>query len=293
MIPASHIKKTIDFNARFRGLLEVLKLVAVSQYHQLEKRLKTFELLKDVVGQFFQSIDLTGVDHPFLNPGDRPMGVVAVTSDAGLLGGMNMQVVSKAVELVRANNGQLIIVGERGQSLVQDWGMSYTSFPGIVDATRFQQSCHMRDLLTQNVMAGKLGAVKIVYPRAVSLVINRVETETFIPFSQLPDAKTSGPAPESPEAGAGIALSKEVIFESTPRELVENLVYVLMGQRLFEIFGMARLAEQAARFTHLEESGQKILELNRKLQLQYFRRRHEMIDAQMRELFASRSTYAK
>ncbi len=65
-----------------------------------------------------------------------------------------------------------------------------------------------------------------------------------------------------------------------------------MGQRLYEIFGMARVCEQAARYMHLEESCNKIADLNKKLLLQYFRRRHEVIDANMRELFSARSLYA-
>ncbi|HTL70817.1 MAG TPA: hypothetical protein VL404_05960, partial [Candidatus Eisenbacteria bacterium] len=103
MLPAIHIKKTIDFNKGFRALLEVLKLVAVSEYHNLEKKLQSFDRLQTLLTEFFGSVDLSAVRHPFLDAGGRP-GVVAVTSDAGLLGGLNMQVVSKAVDLVRESN---------------------------------------------------------------------------------------------------------------------------------------------------------------------------------------------
>ena len=105
MIPASHIKKTIDFNTRFRNLLEVLKLVAVQQYYALEAHLKTFGRLEEVLEQFFDSIDVSGVNHPFLQASGKPAGVIAVTSDAGLLGGMNLQVM-----LVVAGNLYLLVV---------------------------------------------------------------------------------------------------------------------------------------------------------------------------------------
>src|SRR3989338_6035323 len=111
MLPAIHIKRTIDFNKGFRALLEVLKLVAVSEYHNLEKKLQTFERLQSVLGVFFRCIDTTQIDHPFLNPGNRPTAVLAITSDAGLLGGINMQVISKAINLVRECGGHLIIMG--------------------------------------------------------------------------------------------------------------------------------------------------------------------------------------
>ena len=111
MLPAIHIKKTIDFNKDFKALLEVLKLVAVSEYHRLEKSLKTFEPLKEVVKEFFNSIDLEQINHPFLNKNDKPVCILAVTSDTGLLGGINNQVITKAVDLLYEHKGRLVVVG--------------------------------------------------------------------------------------------------------------------------------------------------------------------------------------
>ena len=287
MLPAIHIKRTIDFNKGFKALLEVLKLVAVSEYHNLERKLQTFERLQSVLGEFFCCIDTSKINHPFLNPGKHPMAVLAVTSDAGLLGGINMQVVTKAVNLVRENDGRLIIVGDRGVIYAQDSGLSFTHFPGIIDSHRYAQACEIRDFLTQKVMSGEFGGIKVVYPRAHSFVVHRVEVETFIPFS----------LPESTEAAAEAAnkseSDKEIIFESTPNEVIEYLAYIIFGQRLYEIFGFSRVCEQAARYLHLEESCNKIGEMNKKLLLQYFRRRHEIIDSNMRELFSARSIYVK
>jgi ATP synthase F1 gamma subunit len=280
MLPAIHIKKTIDFNKNFSSLLEVLKLVAVSEYYRLEKSLKTFEPLKEVVNDFFNSIDLTNVNHPFLNPGDKPICVLAVTSDAGLLGGINNQVISKAVDLLRAEEGRLVVIGDRGVGYAQGFGASCISYPGILDHRRFAQSQDIRDFVIRKVISGEYGGLKVVYPRAHSFVVHRVEVETLLPFSLSDDT----------QADKGKAAVREVIFESSPPEVVEYLVHIVIGQRLFEIFGMSRVCEQAARYLHLEESCNKIGEMNKKLYLQYFRRRHEVIDANMRELFAARVT---
>lgn len=284
MMPAAHIKKVIDFNARFRSLLEVLKLIAVSQYHTLEKKLTTFEELTQIINEFFASIDIHELDHPFLKPGNRPMGIVAMTSDAGLLGGLNMQVMSRAIDLVKANGGKLIVVGEKGQGYAQDANLGFAFFPGVSDADRYTQAFELRDYLTQKVMAGELGAVTVVYPRPLSVVMIRVEMEKLLPLDM----------PEKKETNAASLQSKAVILESRPEDIIEYLLYILMGERLYEIFGLSRLAEQAARFTHLEESCNKILDMNKKLLLQYFKRRHEIIDQNMREIFcASKTIYAK
>ena len=291
MLPAIHLKKVIDFNKNFRSLLEVLKLMAVSEYHNMEKKLVTFDRLNELLAEFFQSVDLSRIQHPLIDPGNRPLGVVAVTSDTGLLGGINNQVVSRALDFVLRSGGKLIVIGERGGLYAQAAGVSFTQYPGIVDAKRYLQACEIRDYLMDGVTRGEFGGIKVVYPKAHSFVIHRVEVVTMVPFV-LPEALQG-----TPNAPAGTAASSKsqmpgTIFETTPADLVEYLVFLVMGRQLYEIFGQARLCEQAARYLHLEESCNKIGEMNKKLLLQYFRRRHEVIDANMRELFSARSIYA-
>ncbi len=286
MLPAVHIKRTIDFNKSFRSLLEVLKLVAVSEYHNLEERFKTFERLETMLGEFFHSVDLTRVRHPFLTP-DGQACIVAVTSDAGLLGGLNMQVVSKAADLVRRTNGRFLVIGERGLPYVLETGLSYVSYPGIVDHKRYSQSLEIRDYLLEKVIKKEYGPIIIVYPRAHSFVMHRVEVAEIIPFTSKKDQEKQSADPKIEN------FSSETILESAPADMVEYLVGIVVAQRLFDIFGYARICEQAARYLHLDESCNKISDMNKKLYLQYFRRRHEIIDANMRDLFASRSLYAQ
>jgi ATP synthase F1 gamma subunit len=284
MLPAVHIKRNIDFNKSFRSLLEVLKLVAVSEYHNLEHRFRTFDRLNTMLGEFFDSVDLSVVQHPFLNPKGQPC-VVAVTSDAGLLGGMNNQVISKAIDMMHQMNGKLLVIGERGLPYVQEAGLPFVSYPGIVDANRYNQALEIRNYLLEKVLKDELGPVHVVYPRAHSIVTHRTEVVTLIPFNQLSKATSSAqPMKRKPSAGT--------LLESSAADVCEYLVSLIVAQRLFEIFGYARICEQAARYLHLEESCNKIQEMNKKLYLQYFRRRHEIIDANMRDLFASRALYA-
>ena len=284
MLPAIHLKKDIDFNKSFRSLLEVLKLVAVSEYHNLENRFRTFDRLNTMLGEFFDAVDLSVVQHPFLTPKGQPC-VVAVTSDAGLLGGMNNQVISKAIDLVRQLDGKLLVIGERGLPYVQEAGIPFVSYPGVVDANRYSQALEIRDYLLGKVLKDELGPIHVIYPRAHSFTTHRTEKATLIPFS--PVVKES--APNQPMKRK---LSTGTILESSPADVSEYLVSLVVAQRLFEIFGYARICEQAARYLHLDESCNKIQEMNKKLYLQYFRRRHEIIDANMRDLFASRALYA-
>ena len=207
------------------------------------------------------------------------MGVVAITSTQGLLGGLNLRIVNTAIGLMRSGRDELIIAGERGHVFARGQRVPFTTFPGIIDEQKDAQAEALRNYLFKKAVNGTYGSLKVVYPSATTLASQRVEIATFLPFSP---EKTNQPS---------LDLSQTIV-ETSPAKMLEYLVFLLMGHRLKEIFSLSRLAELGARYMHLEDSGQKIQELNQKLRIRYFRMRHEAIDQSMRELFAARSLYA-
>ena len=282
MLALTNIKKDIEFNKNFRSLLEVLKSIAISQFYLLEKSLKTFEKFDDYMQFFFESLDLNAVQHRFLREDSGPLGVVAITSDQGLLGGLNMRVVSTAVGLMKSNQDELVVVGDRGQTYARDFQSNFTAFPGIRDDQKEAQATALRDHLFAKAAQGRWGSVQVVYPKALSLINQRVEIATLLPFTR-----------KTREAPATEKHPQDLIFESSVESILEYLIFLSMNQKLNEIFAYSRLAELGARYMHLEESTQKIQELNQKLKLRYFRLRHESIDQSLRELFSARVLYVE
>ena len=279
MKPLSMLKKDIEFNKGLASLVETLKTIAVSQYKALEQKIKTFRELITTIESFFEYIDISHLSHPFLNPKGKGQMVVAVTSDAGLIGGVNMQIVFSAINELKKMPGRLVVIGERGRTYASEAGVQFTAFGGIIEEERHSQAVQLRDYLISKVIDGSFGPLKIIYPRPVSFTVQRVETVPLLPYA--------------PSVKKNVQRVKfhDVIMESRPQDIVTYLINVWMGQVLYEIFGFSRLAEFAARFVHLEESVQKIKDLDRKLRLQYFRARHELVDRNMRELFAARQLF--
>ncbi|MBN1913182.1 MAG: F0F1 ATP synthase subunit gamma [Candidatus Omnitrophica bacterium] len=273
------LKKDLEFNRGLASLLEALKNISVAQFRLLEQKIKIFEQFMNIVESFFDIADFSKVAHPFLVEQKKPQAVIAVTSDSGLLGGLNMQVVALALKELERIPGKLIVIGERGKIYAQETGTPFVAFPGINDEERHSQAMQMRDYVLDLVLGGAFGYLKVVFPRPVSFTVQRVEIFPFLPFT-IPYKE-----------GIRKNMISELILESHPADLVEYLVYLWIGQKLFEIFGLSRLAELAARFVHLEESSQKLKDLDAKTHLEYFRVRHELIDRNMRELFASRLMY--
>ncbi|MFH1578384.1 MAG: FoF1 ATP synthase subunit gamma [Candidatus Omnitrophota bacterium] len=277
----SKIKADLDFNQNLAELVEVLKQIAISQYHTMEKKIKLYDKIFVVLESLFDMVPAqgAGMNHPLVNLSNRAPGVIAVTSDTGLLGALNMQVMTAALHDVEENNARLIIVGEKGKVYAQENNVPFTSFEGIKDEQRFAQAIQLRNYIVDQEFSGQIGALKIFYPYASSLMSQHIQKLQLLPFAK--------PKKEKPQG------SFEVIMESSLGDAVGYMVYLFLGQKLYEIFGLSRLAEIAARFIHLEDSGHKLEQLEKELRLQYFRQRHELVDRSMRELFAARSVFIK
>ena len=278
----SVVKKDLEFNRGLSSLIEVLKNIAVAQYRILEQKIKAFEKFMLTIESFFEFIDFSQANHPFLVNQAKPQAVVAITSDSGLLGGLNMQVINQALIELEKTPGKLFVIGERGKTYLRDININFTSFSGIKDEARYAQAVQLRDFLIARLSEGAFGQLKVVYPKPVSFTVQIVETMTMLPFS----------LPKQQDSSASSAALSEIILESHLGDIIEYLVYIWIGQKFYEVFGLSRLAEFAARFVHLEGSHQRLKDMDAKVRLEYFRVRHELIDRNMRELFAARLLYA-
>lgn len=276
------IKKDLEFNNNLSSLIEVLKNIAVSQFRALEQKIITYKNFFEVIEIFFEFMDIPSIRHSFLNPENKSQMIIAVTSDTGLLGGLNMQIIATAVRELEGIPGKFIVIGERGKIYARESGIPFVAFGGIKDAERYSQAMQLRDYAINKIIENSIGYLKIVYPIPVSFTVQRVETICLLPYA--PVCLQQAKLKETP---------LDVIFESDINDIVEYLIYLWIGQKIYEVFGLSRLAEFAARFVHLEASLQKLKGVDGKLRLQYFRFRHELIDRNMRELFSARLLYAR
>jgi F0F1-type ATP synthase gamma subunit len=182
---------------------------------------------------------------------------------------------------MKDSHNQLIIVGQQGQNFVHGLNLFFKGFLVGEDEERYLRALQLRDYILGEVLNGRMGPVKVLYPYAQS-----IQVQNIMEIDLLPCTKWSGK-----DGVAWDESGEDILLESYPKDLVEYLVYLSMGQKFFEILQFARLAEFAARTVHLEDSSEKIKAIDSKLKLKYFRARHEIIDQQMRELFSARSLY--
>lgn len=288
----NEIRKEMQFNIELQVLIETLKNIAGAQYQMMEKEKRArFERFLHAFTDFFRILHLTESDHPLVRARNDVLGLMAVTSDAGFMGGLNAGIVRammEKAEALPAEKVSLIVIGEKGAALVADQGRPFKFFAGITNETRYEQAVAVRDYLVGEVAENRIGRVVAVYPRALSFTRQSIETISLLPCADLLDQ-----AQEVERGTGGVAGARGVVVESEFTEMVASLASTWLSSKLYEVFEDSKLAEFAARAMHLEGSVQKLQDLNKKLKYQFFRAAHENVDKGMRESYSAKKVRGK
>jgi ATP synthase F1 gamma subunit len=269
------LKEELNLNGDLTDLMDVLKGIAISEFWALSKKMGRFTNFMRSFEGFFQMMDFSESQHPFTQE-HGSLGIIMVTSNEGFMGGLNARVINEALSYEGADEAELMIVGERGAVYLESLGRKFVDFPGVATGEYYEAALRLRDYIVEKGREGKFGKLILFYPKPLSFMVQRVEELTILPCVKLFEQKPS-------ETKKGVA----PIIESSVDDIIEHLVETWVVQKLFEVFEDSKLAEFSARTVHLEESYQMLLEQGKGIRYQYFRGRHEMVDAGMRDIYSA------
>jgi ATP synthase F1 gamma subunit len=285
MRPISELKQDFEVSRSLRDIIDVLKTAAMIQFRSFQLREKLNEDFIKEVESCFGILAAKKVRHPYLfDRKSMPSIIVVLTSDEGFLGEMNTLLVNMSIDRRRSKNDEMVIFGERGARYLEDAGMSFVFFPGITDEVKYDEAEKIRDYLLREYKK-KFGRVIIVYPKFVSLTVQRITVWQILPFQEPIDAEGQDPLRQ--------LLIKEASIEPSQDRVVEGIVELWAGFKIMEMLCSAKQSEFAARIMHLEGSTQELNVLKQKLSFEYFRQVHSLRDKVIREISASKIMLGK
>jgi len=292
----NELRKDLRFNGELMSLVETLKNVAGSQYHLLEKQKARFEAFMDAFAGFFRVVDLVAVRNPLVQVESLDVGVLIVTSDSGFMGGLNNSIIRAGLEAVGAvprARRRLIVIGDKGAGAIADQGYEFKHFPGVSQETIYEQAMEVTEYVMAEVLARRIGVLKLAYAKAVSFTMQTVATINLLPCAELFDRDADSEIAAHLGYRRFLADARRVIVESAYDDMVEYLASQWVTAKLYEVFEDSKLAEFSARATHLEGSLQKVEKEYAKIKHKCSKAAHELVDKGMRESFAAKSTKLK
>ncbi len=214
--------------------------------------------------------------HPFLVEREeiKKVGVIVITSDKGLCGGLNTNALKKALGLMKEQEAdvEVFTIGRRAGSFMRRIGAPINGVvENVPDTPELSDIIGLISLAIEQYVNGGLDEVHLVYSEFVNTMTQTPTTTRLMPC----------PLPEKTDTGYWDYLyepeAKEVL-EGVLRRYVESLVY----QALLE----NKACEQSARMVAMKAATDNAKDIVKDLSITYNKARQAAITQELAEICA-------
>jgi F-type H+-transporting ATPase subunit gamma len=214
--------------------------------------------------------------------------LIVVTSNRGLCGAFNANVIKRANwaaehaygELMQTGNVHVITVGKKATQFFSKRKVNLvSSHDDIFNAISFEAVIPVAEAAMQLFAEGKVDKVEFFYNQFKTAATQLVQQEQFLPV--LP------PDPATTEKKEGAQKnSVDYIFEPSKEEIIENLIPLSLKTQFFKVILDSNASEHGARMTAMHKATDNAGELLKALKLSYNKARQAAITNEILEISA-------
>ncbi|KKU93892.1 MAG: ATP synthase gamma chain [Candidatus Jorgensenbacteria bacterium GW2011_GWA1_48_13] len=296
------IKKRIRSTKNISQITKAMEAVSAvkmrkSQEVALRSRpyaLAALEILSNLSGKVTQADFFS----PLLEKREvRKICLLTVTSDKGLCGAFNGNVLRKAVDLVGNFKVpvEFIAVGKKGADFLKKRNFKlYKEITGAGDFGATEETKFLADLLGEVYESGRYDEIYAVYTNFLSVMKQEVVVDKILPFSAesikkrideiIPRRGKYAGAPKV-LGGSGTGFG-EYLFEPSPEAVLNRLLPMFLEIQVYHVILEANASEHSARMVAMKNAGDNAEDLISALTLSYNKARQAQITKELTEITA-------
>ncbi len=276
------IKRRIKGVQSTQQITKAMKMVAAAKLRRAQEKIinarpyanEIFVMLSHLVTEF----DLA--TNPYLKNRDaKKVALVVVTSDRGLCGAFNSNIIKEAVryideELKPKNiSAGIFCVGRKATDFFtkRDFDVLYKK-AGLFSGLKYESALEIANELIRGYLAGEFDKVIIVFNEFKSIIQQKIVMSQFLP---VPVAKRT--------EKEKLALPN-YIYEPNQREIFNYLLPKHLKAQLWRVLLESNAAEFAAQMTAMDNATTNAKELIRALNLKYNKERQAAITKEILEI---------
>ena len=214
--------------------------------------------------------------------------IIAIASNSSLCGAFNANVVRKALETIRACEGEVevIPVGRKMAEALRRAGYAQTGdFNDVIGHPSYEKSAGLARSLSERYLAGELSRVVLVYNRFISSARQEPAAEVYLPFGMAESSsRADSPSTTPAHASAEAPVKEDYIIEPDAETLLATLLPQVMMLKFHAAVLDSAAAEHAARTIAMQTASDNAEELLGELTLEYNKGRQQKITAEILDL---------
>jgi F-type H+-transporting ATPase subunit gamma len=217
------------------------------------------------------------VRHPVFQRREvRQRAIILITSDRGLCGAFNTNLIRAAEERMRQRPEptRLVLLGKKGLAYFRRRSVPILISSADLGGASWKFAEETSRSITGRFQAGDLDEVDIIYTRFRSALSRHVVVEPYLPLG----AEPGGAAP----AGA----ARDYLYEPGPEEILARIVPYFLAMRLYMALAESAASEHGARMIAMGSATKNANELIHDLTLHMNRTRQATITREIVEIVA-------
>lgn len=273
------VRKRIKSVISTRRITKAMKMVAAAKLRRAQQRVEQAKPYAAKMEEMLANLaagSSSEIVHPyFVVRPIKKQTLVVITSDRGLCGSFNSNVIRRAdLWLAERKNTQieLVTIGKRGNDYYKRraWPIvaHYADWGGVLNYDRAREIVAM---LTSRFTSGETDEIVFLFTRFLSMVRYRVDQETYLPIPKPAAASVDGPA-------------REYIFEPSSEEIYASLMPGYATTKLVTAIVESFASEHGSRMQAMGNATTNAGEMIQSLTLDYNKARQAQITKEILEV---------
>lgn len=289
-VSSKEIRRRIKGIKSTKQITKTMQMVAASKMRKAQSAAlqlrayaeKALEILNSLAGK-------TGkFSHTLLTSREvKHTTFILLTSDRGLCGGLNSNVISKIHEEMRGipkDKLNVITMGKKGQDAMMRLGYKVIADFSGLKRYEFVDVMPMIIMALEEFTANRTDQVIIAYPDFVNTLTQRSTIRTLLPLSEENFLKIIAEVTDEKEMEEYRQRSFEYKFEPDASALLTNLLPRLTEMQIFKAVLETQASEHSARMTAMQNATTAAEEIIDDLTLTYNQARQASITSEIAEI---------
>ena len=277
------VKMKIGGVKKTSQITSAMNMVAAAKLRGAQQKMEDFRSYAEKFNQAMSNLsgNMESGQFPLMEVRDvQTVELVIVTSDRGLCGSFNSNILKLAEKLIREYEADgkkvtLVCVGKKGNAYFRKTGRVRNSFLDIMGTFQMFNARAIAQDVAANFLAGEADKVHVLYGRFMSVAVQRPAQELLLPVQ--PEAE------ESAEAESGTTAS-DYIYEPSPTEIMDVLLPLYMNVMIYHTMLETGASEHAARMSAMDNATRACRDMIDSLTLLYNKARQAGITAELMDI---------
>jgi F-type H+-transporting ATPase subunit gamma len=289
MAGSKEIRNKIKSVQNTRKITKAMEMVAASKMKKAQERMRATRPYLEKAYNIAMHISRANTEykHPFLvsHPNVTRVGAIVVTTDKGLCGGLNTNVLRVMMQQhkewrAKGLDVDYVAIGNKGQGFLQRMGANIVSSAvQLGDRPHLDKLVGPVKVLLDEYTAGRLHEVHIFYTNFVNTMKQEPRHGRIVP---IPDEyRTATGEVRKVEISDG---AWDYIYEPDARELLDGMMRRYMEAIVFQMVNENLASEQSARMVAMKAASDNAGEIIDELQLIYNKTRQASITKELSEI---------